>query len=768
MMTAKAKLFIYLIFISTSINPIAQEYWNTENAQRWIGDTAEGQIEYCQEKSIRWTNPLLGFDINKDAIDDFMFAISCYQGEAVAGKKHNLQVRAAWKMFCSNEQQHYDCTEELFGSKGIEVTSVSPEIGLGNDGGGNPYLQVAETPRDLNGDGYPEFWYAVNRDDGRPGFDDNNDEDIALLTEYCGPRPSGEGRYTWDCTRKSIQTMLISRADGTYQITQLPWGSQNTQAMLILPNEIDTFDVWAMIYGPHKVARYKDGVFTDVTEEYEQDPLWDKVTFGNPYAKAFELDGTYYIARADIPTDLRASWAEDVDNSGFVLWKYTAGEGFAVSDVYTPSQNKTFNYQLQQGNTTQMRFGAMVKDIPVFEPRWHFFDLEILDDSEGPVLLVQLESFAQVGESSKAQPDATITYKYGDSFTAQDTRDTVWPSSAIEGFYIQEGKLVPREKEVIAGNSAYEVTYKRFSDINSDGYLDMLSVSGGSERPSVFLNDGSGTLNRLFLGDVFPDLSLLGNRYFQSKNPEFQGWGAALYPFYGTNSVDLMYWLDGFSYGIPDYAGDDYIFSPGDIVLAKSNFTVNSLKIFLLAELNVLQEICYSNGWANRRGYQLPCRMGLPFIDATEIDSDKDGVNDSEDAFRFDVSESIDTDSDGVGNNSDTDDDNDGLSDTQERINGTNPLESDSDQDGVSDKQESIDGTNPLVADTDGDGLLDGVEASYGTNPLISDTDGDGYSDLDEVNSNTDPLDANSAPTRGLPIWLIKAAKDKMEQDATN
>tara|TARA_B110000967_G_scaffold175391_1_gene188114 strand:+ start:500 stop:868 length:369 start_codon:yes stop_codon:yes gene_type:complete len=92
----------------------------------------------------------------------------------------------------------------------------------------------------------------------------------------------------------------------------------------------------------------------------------------------------------------------------------------------------------------------------------------------------------------------------------------------------------------------------------------------------------------------------------------------------------------------------------------------------------------------------------------------------------------------------------------------------DGDQDLVSDVQEAIDGTNPLVADTDGDGLLDGVEASYGTNPLISDTDGDGYSDLDEVNSNSDPLDANSAPTRGLPIWLLKAAKDKMEQGATN
>ena len=92
----------------------------------------------------------------------------------------------------------------------------------------------------------------------------------------------------------------------------------------------------------------------------------------------------------------------------------------------------------------------------------------------------------------------------------------------------------------------------------------------------------------------------------------------------------------------------------------------------------------------------------------------------------------------------------------------------DSDQDLVSAAQEAIDGTNPIVADTDGDGLTDGQEASNGTNPLLSDTYGDDYSDLDEINSNSDLLGANSIRSKGLPIWLIKAAKDKMEQDASN
>jgi hypothetical protein len=45
-------------------------------------------------------------------------------------------------------------------------------------------------------------------------------------------------------------------------------------------------------------------------------------------------------------------------------------------------------------------------------------------------------------------------------------------------------------------------------------------------------------------------------------------------------------------------------------------------------------------------------------------DSDNDGVNNAEDTFPNDPSESVDTDNDGIGNNADTDDDGDGVADT--------------------------------------------------------------------------------------------------------
>tara|TARA_B100000780_G_scaffold67501_1_gene44621 strand:- start:132 stop:401 length:270 start_codon:yes stop_codon:yes gene_type:complete len=86
-----------------------------------------------------------------------------------------------------------------------------------------------------------------------------------------------------------------------------------------------------------------------------------------------------------------------------------------------------------------------------------------------------------------------------------------------------------------------------------------------------------------------------------------------------------------------------------------------------------------------------------------------------------------------------------------------------------------VDDPFPLISvngfsDTDLDGRPDQCDSICLDAGMIADTDddGDGYSDLDEVNSNSDLLDANSIPSKGLPIWLIKAAKNKMEQDATN
>ena len=64
----------------------------------------------------------------------------------------------------------------------------------------------------------------------------------------------------------------------------------------------------------------------------------------------------------------------------------------------------------------------------------------------------------------------------------------------------------------------------------------------------------------------------------------------------------------------------------------------------------------------------------------------------------------------------------------------------DSDGDGLSDSDEATRGTNPGNPDTDGDGLSDGEEvARWQTDPKNADTDGDGFGDGTEVRAGYNP-----------------------------
>jgi hypothetical protein len=60
-------------------------------------------------------------------------------------------------------------------------------------------------------------------------------------------------------------------------------------------------------------------------------------------------------------------------------------------------------------------------------------------------------------------------------------------------------------------------------------------------------------------------------------------------------------------------------------------------------------------------------------VSGVAVDTDGDGVNDPNDRFPTDPSESSDLDDDGIGNNADLDDDNDGYSDVQEAEAETDP-----------------------------------------------------------------------------------------------
>jgi uncharacterized protein (TIGR03382 family) len=89
----------------------------------------------------------------------------------------------------------------------------------------------------------------------------------------------------------------------------------------------------------------------------------------------------------------------------------------------------------------------------------------------------------------------------------------------------------------------------------------------------------------------------------------------------------------------------------------------------------------------------------------------------------------------------------------------------DFDDDGISDDDERHDGTDPRDKDSDDDGLDDGEERDHGTDPNDPDTDDDGYTDGEEVKVlGTNPLvdestagdaDSGGGGTTGLPLLLM-------------
>jgi hypothetical protein len=75
------------------------------------------------------------------------------------------------------------------------------------------------------------------------------------------------------------------------------------------------------------------------------------------------------------------------------------------------------------------------------------------------------------------------------------------------------------------------------------------------------------------------------------------------------------------------------------------------------------------------------------------------------------------------------------------------PVKTDSDGDGLTDDEERLEGTKADSPDTDGDELYDGEEVkSWQSSPLHADSDGDGAPDGTEVRAGSNPTDATIRP----------------------
>ena len=577
------------------IDPINSQFplkiWTKTNSQRWKGSELEGLSPLCKdERSIRWIAPVTGFDLNKDNKSDLLLPISCYQGSPPSpGEKHNQKVIGEWKMFCSKGEEHVDCTNEFFGSDFINATGT-------DSGGGSPYIHVMATPEDINNDGYPDFWYALNRDDGRQGFDFSVDEDRILLESYCGPQK--EGDFEWDCTRKAIQSVLLSATDGSYEVVTLPWGETNTQAMYVLPNDQGSIDVISVNYGRGRAARLDGRVFIDVTEEYESSVKnWAYVSLVDPYIKAFSHEGQSYFVSPLVPygyiLDPAATEFTQEDNVpssvnlryGFTLWKWVPEVGFELSDVYQPAESEVFSYQFQEGEEVYTRYGAIIQNIPTFSPNWYGYEYIKLSEDDEPILVVVQESDGGItlGDYFGAPVSAELIYKDsgsggGQLFSAlsetEKERTLDGQFQPVQSFLIENGKLVLRSQSFVEDDVVYNTPGLKFSDLNGDGHLDLTGLAGGADKGTTFIND-AGTMRRINLQYAFPtidfSMSLEGGFGFTIRNLGIQ------------NRPEFIYWATG---------SNGEAQAPNDFVILEASGSIDELPFIGIEEMIRIYSLC--------------------------------------------------------------------------------------------------------------------------------------------------------------------------------
>ncbi len=167
------------------------------------------------------------------------------------------------------------------------------------------------------------------------------------------------------------------------------------------------------------------------------------------------------------------------------------------------------------------------------------------------------------------------------------------------------------------------------------------------------------------------------------------------------------------------HAKEGYVFDKWtSSVGGKFQNQYSNVTVFTMPDNNVILTAHYISVEYGVMSDEVKSALGL---DKDKVDYDADGLTDSFEYMYLDTDlKNVDSDQNGI-SDSDEDYDSDGLTNIDEQELGTRPDNDDTDKDGLSDYEEyTTYNTNPLKPDTDNDGLLDGEEIKLGLNPLNS------------------------------------------------
>ena len=584
---------VYFSVAAASEAPI----YSLTDRQNWTSDQLEARFSFCHESSYRWDTPFPFGDFNNDGYEDIFVPITCYQGEIPDnGGDNDVPIKSGWFLLCSDEFGGYsDCSKALFGEEFIDTSKDGGK-------GGAPYHHNTEEPKDLNGDGYLDFLLTLNRDDGvgREKFDPYSSEGFQKIVNQCfeGDTAAAEA-YQKDglgnCAYFSEQYVFLSNGDGTYSNVKVPWAPTWTHSLRSLPNELGGYDIISVGYDIAKVARIDGNTVTDITNTYKSFENYDDATQIVPYVGGyFEFDSVGYWITSGVKQQFISNIAEYADfdiNTGFyntvagiTLWKWNPGQGFELSDYYIPSVSDYFNYTDESGNQAT---GVYQKDIPQFgKGRYHFFKQAVLDPSEGPILVVQSETSGFLENYRRTVPaDFTVSPSSSDAY--ED--NTLYPLTPVEGFVIADGKITNRDKSVVEGDVMFNSSGMHFRDFDSDGFDDLVTITGMQVKGGAYINDGDGVLQRIDTTQVLPQLPQDSSAY-----------AYVFWPLRNNNTLDVIYMALGATYRKSYWnIEEDGIFRAGDVGVIRSNYEASKLPVKTVdASVNDFRECAKAPTWS--------------------------------------------------------------------------------------------------------------------------------------------------------------------------
>lgn len=584
---------VYFSVAAASEAPI----YSLTDRQNWTSDQLEARFSFCHESSYRWDTPFPFGDFNNDGYEDIFVPITCYQGEIPDnGGDNDVPIKSGWFLLCSDEFGGYsDCSKALFGEEFIDTSKDGGK-------GGAPYHHNTEEPKDLNGDGYLDFLLTLNRDDGvgREKFDPYSSEGFQKIVNQCfeGDTAAAEA-YQKDglgnCAYFSEQYVFLSNGDGTYSNVKVPWAPTWTHSLRSLPNELGGYDIISVGYDIAKVARIDGNTVTDITNTYKSFENYDDATQIVPYVGGyFEFDSVGYWITSGVKQQFISNIAEYADfdiNTGFyntvagiTLWKWNPGQGFELSDYYIPSVSDYFNYTDESGNQAT---GVYQKDIPQFgKGRYHFFKQAVLDPSEGPILVVQSETSGFLENYRRTVPaDFTVSPSSSDAY--ED--NTLYPLTPVEGFVIADGKITNRDKSVVEGDVMFNSSGMHFRDFDSDGFDDLVTITGMQVKGGAYINDGEGVLQRIDTTQVLPQLPQDSSAY-----------AYVFWPLRNNNTLDVIYMALGATYRKSYWnIEEDGIFRAGDVGVIRSNYEASKLPVKTVdASVNDFRECAKAPTWS--------------------------------------------------------------------------------------------------------------------------------------------------------------------------